>query len=221
MQLNKYIDHTLLKASATKRDILKLCDEAIKFQFYAVCINGSYVPLVKEYLKGTNVKIATVVGFPLGAMDTESKKQETINCLENGADEIDMVLNIGHLKSGRYESLMKEITDIKKIVGDRILKVILETCFLTKEEIIVASQIAINSRADFVKTSTGFGTAGATIEDVELMKEVVCDLALIKASGGIKDYETAIKFINAGASRLGTSSGVSIVTNSLINKESY
>lgn len=221
MQLNKYIDHTLLKASATKNDILKLCDEAIQYQFYAVCVNGSYVSLVKEYLKETDVKVAAVVGFPLGSMDTESKKQEAKNCIDNGADEIDMVINIGDLKSGCYEKVMKEITEIKNIVGSKILKVILETCFLTKEEIIVASQIAINSKADFVKTSTGFGTAGATIEDVELMKEVVCDLAMIKASGGIKDQETAIQFINAGASRLGTSSGVAIVTNKLTSKTGY
>lgn len=213
MKINKYIDHTLLKASATKNDIQKLCDEAIKYEFYAVCVNGSYVSFVKEYLKGTDVKIASVVGFPLGAMDTESKKEETKNCLQNGADEIDMVLNISHLKSGFYEEITKEITEIKKIVGDRILKVILETCFLTKEEIIVASQIAINSKADFIKTSTGFGTGGATIEDVELMKEVARNSLLIKASGGIKDRESAIKFIKAGASRLGTSSGVLIVTN--------
>lgn len=221
MQLNKYIDHTLLKASATKNDILKLCDEAIQHKFYAVCVNGSYVSLVSEYLKNTDVKVASVIGFPLGAMDTKSKRQEAENCIVNGADEIDMVLNIGHLKSGYYESVMNEITAIKKVVGNKVLKVILETCFLTQEEIIVASQIAINSRADFIKTSTGFGTAGATIEDVELMKEVVCDLAMIKASGGIKDQETAIKFINAGASRLGTSSGVAIVTNKLVSKEGY
>ncbi len=221
MQLNKYIDHTLLKASATENEILKLCNEAIQYQFYAVCVNGSFVSLVSDYLKNTDVKIASVIGFPLGAMDTKSKKQETENCIKNGADEIDMVLNIGHLKSGYYERVMSEITAIKKVVGNKVLKVILETCFLTKEEIIVASQIRDSSRADFVKTSTGFGTAGATIEDVELMKEVVCDLAMIKASGGIRDRETAIKFINAGASRLGTSSGVAIVTNKFVNEEEY
>jgi len=221
MKLNKYIDHTLLKASATKKDIQNLCDEAIHHEFYAVCVNGSYVSFVKEYLNGTDVKIASVVGFPLGAMDTESKKEETKNCLKNGADEIDMVLNIGHLKSGFYEAVAKEISDIKKIVGNKVLKVILETCFLTKEELIVASQMAINSKADFIKTSTGFGTDGATIEDVELMKEVAGGLAKIKASGGIKDKNTAIKFIHAGASRLGTSSGVSIVTNAVGNKNKY
>ena len=211
MELHKYIDHTLLKANATKNDIIKLCDEAKKHNFYAVCVNGSYVALASDYLKDTPVKVASVVGFPLGAMDTASKLQEAKNCIENGADEIDMVINIGYLKSGCYEAVMDEMIAIKKMMGNKVLKVILETCFLTKEEIIVASQIAINARADFVKTSTGFGSAGASIEDVELMKEVVCDLALIKASGGIKDQETAIRFINAGASRIGTSSGVSIV----------
>ena len=213
MKLNKFIDHTLLKANATKNDILNLCNEAKQYNFFAVCVNGSYVSLEKKYLEGSNVKIASVVGFPLGSMDTESKKQETINCLKNGADEIDLVINIGLLKSGCYEPLINEITDIKKIVGNKILKMILETCFLTKQEIIIASQIAINLKVDYVKTSTGFGTFGAVIEDVELMKEVVCDLVLIKASGGIRDRDTAIKFINAGASRIGTSSGVSIINN--------
>jgi deoxyribose-phosphate aldolase len=152
-------------------------------------------------------------------MDTESKKQETINCLKNGADEIDLVINIGLLKSGCYESLINEIADIKKIVGNKILKMILETCFLTKQEIIIASQIAINLNVDYVKTSTGFGTFGAVIEDIELMKEVVSDLVKIKASGGIRDRDTAIKFINAGASRIGTSSGVCIINNDLSNKK--
>jgi len=221
MKLNKYIDHTLLKASATKNDILKLCDEAVQYNFYSVCVNGSYVSLASEHLKGSGVKVASVVGFPLGAMDIDSKIQETKNCIQNGADEIDMVINIGYLKSGCYEAVMEEIIEIKKLMENKVLKVILETCFLTKEEIIVASQIAINARADYIKTSTGFGSSGAKIEDVELMKEVVCDLALIKASGGIKNQDTAIRFINAGASRIGTSSGVSIVTNALTNKDSY
>ena len=219
MKLNKFIDHTLLKANATKNDILNLCNEAKQYNFFAVCVNGSYVSLAKKYLEGSNVKIASVVGFPLGSMDTESKKQETINCLKNGADEIDLVINIGLLKSGCYEPLINEITDIKKIVGNKILKMILETCFLTKQEIIIASQIAINLNVDYVKTSTGFGTFGAVIEDIELMKEVVSDLVKIKASGGIRDRDTAIKFINAGASRIGTSSGVCIINNDLSNKK--
>ena len=155
MKLNKFIDHTLLKANATKNDILNLCNEAKQYNFFAVCVNCSYVSLAKKYLEGSNVKIASVVGFPLGSMDTESKKQETINCLKNGADEIDLVINIGLLKSGCYESLINEIADIKKIVGNKILKMILETCFLTKQEIIIASQIAINLKVDYVKTSTG------------------------------------------------------------------
>jgi len=219
MKLNKFIDHTLLKANATKNDILNLCNEAKQYNFFAVCVNGSYVSLAKKYLEGSKVKIASVVGFPLGSMDTESKKQETINCLKNGADEIDLVINIGLLKSGCYESMINEIADIKKIVGNKILKMILETCFLTKQEIIIASQIAINLKVDYVKTSTGFGTFGAVIEDIELMKEVVSDLVKIKASGGIRDRDTAIKFINAGASRIGTSSGVCIINNDLSNKK--
>ena len=221
MNLNKYIDHTLLKASATENEISKLCDEAIHHTFYAVCINGAYISFVKERLQGTDVKIVSVIGFPLGAMDTESKKEEAKNCIQNGADEIDMVLNIGQLKSGRSELISKEITEVKKIVGSKILKVILETCFLTKEEIIEASQIAINSGANFIKTSTGFGSGGATIEDVKLMKEIANDRVQVKASGGIRDRKAAIQFINAGATRLGTSSGVAIVTNQSPNKNSY
>ena len=213
MNISRYIDHTLLKPTATKEQIKQLCDEAIQYNFYAVCVNGSYVQFVKEQLKNTEVKITAVIGFPLGAMDTNSKIEEVKNCITNGADEIDMVINIGLLKSGCYVKVLDEITAVKKAIGEKILKVILETCYLTKEEIIVASQIAINAKADFVKTSTGFGSAGALVEDIVLMKEVVCDLAMIKASGGIRDRKTAIQFINAGASRLGTSSGVNIVND--------
>ncbi len=212
MNIAQYIDHTLLKSTATKEQITQLCNEAIEHQFYAVCVNGSYVAFVRDRLKDSTVKLAAVIGFPLGAMDTQSKIEEAKQCIANGADEIDMVLNIGLLKSGCYLKVYEEIKAIKETIGDRILKVILETCYLTKEEIIVASQIAINVKADFVKTSTGFGSAGATIEDVELMGEVVCDLAQIKASGGIRDYDTAVQFINAGATRIGTSSGVKIVS---------
>ncbi len=211
MNIAKYIDHTLLKPTATKEQIVQLCNEAIQYQFYSVCVNGCYVELVHDYLKNHDVKVAAVVGFPLGAMETTSKVQEARNCIQNGADEIDMVLNVGLLKSGCYLEVLNEVKAIKKAIGNKILKVILETCYLTKEEIIVASQIAINAQADFVKTSTGFGTNGAVLEDVKLMKEVVCDLAEIKASGGIRDYKTAIKFIEAGATRLGTSSGIAIV----------
>ena len=219
MNISKYIDHTLLKATATKEQITKLCDEAKEYQFYTVCVNGSYVKYVKNYLKGTDVKVAAVVGFPLGAMDTESKVQEAKQCIENGADEIDMVLNMGFLKSGYYDQVSNEIKVIKEAIGDKILKVIIETRYLTKEEIIVASQMVVDAKADFVKTSTGFGTGGAELEDVKLMKEVVGDAAEVKASGGIRDYETAIQFIEAGATRLGTSSGVNIVSQNKSNNE--
>ena len=214
MNLAQYIDHTLLKPTATKEQIKELCMDAMRHQFYAVCVNGCYVEYVSELLQKSSVNVAAVIGFPLGAMDTDSKVFEAKQCVENGADEIDMVLNIGLMKSGCYVKVSEEIRLIKEVIGDKVLKVIIETCYLTKEEMIVASQMAVGANADFVKTSTGFGIEGAKLDDVELIKEVVGNQSEIKASGGIKDYETAIKFIKAGATRLGTSSGVSIVMNS-------
>ncbi len=211
MKLNQNIDHTLLKPTATKDDIIRLCQEAIQYEFYAVCVNSSYVPFAKKHLSDSNVKLAAVVGFPLGAMDTESKIYEAEQAVKHGADEIDMVINVGLLKSCDYLYVRNEIELIKKAIGNKVLKVILENCYLTKEEIIVASQLSVNAKADFIKTSTGFGTGGATLEDVKLMKEVVCDLAKIKASGGVKNTEDAIKYIKAGADRIGTSSGIAIV----------
>lgn len=212
MNIAKYIDHTLLKATATKKQVNTLCEEAVKHQFYAVCVNGCYVEYASKLLSETSVKVAAVVGFPLGAMDYESKIFEAQKCVEHGADEIDMVLNISLLKSGCYMQVADEIRLLKKAIGDVPLKVILETCYLTDEEIIVASQMVVSAKTDFVKTSTGFGIEGAKFEDVVLMKEVVGQLAEVKASGGIRDYETATKFVEAGAMRLGTSSGVAIVT---------
>lgn len=212
MKLNKYIDHTLLKATATKAEIQNLCKEAVKNDFYAVCVNSCFVEYAKQYLEGSDVKLAAVIGFPLGAIDLESKVYEAEKAIQFGADEIDMVLNIGFLKSCDYLYVRNEIEAVKKAIGDRVLKVILETCYLTDEEIIVASQLAISAKADYVKTSTGFGSHGAELDDVRLMKEVVCDLAKIKASGGIRNKETAELFIAAGADRIGTSSGVAIVT---------
>ncbi|MEQ6123356.1 deoxyribose-phosphate aldolase [Pseudotenacibaculum sp. MALMAid0570] len=211
MNISKYIDHTLLKATTTKEQILQLCKEAVEYNFYAVCVNGCYVSLAKEYLKESNVKVAAVVGFPLGAMDVKSKVAEALNCMANGADEIDMVLNIGLLKSGDYEAAYEELKIMKETIGNKVLKVILETCYLTKEEIITASNLALKANADFIKTSSGFGTGGAELEDVKLMKEIVGEKAQVKASGGIKDYTIALKFIEAGATRLGTSSGVKII----------
>lgn len=212
MNIAQYIDHTLLKPTATKDQVKELCEEAIKHQFAAVCVNGCYVEYVSQLVKNHPIKVAAVIGFPLGAMDTDSKVFEAKKCVENGADEIDMVINVSLLKSGCYMKVADEIRLVKEAIGERTLKVILETCYLNSEEIIVASQMVVSGRADFVKTSTGFGIGGAKLVDVLLMKEVVGSLAEIKASGGIRDYGTAVSYIEAGATRLGTSSGVSIVT---------
>ncbi|KAB1154524.1 deoxyribose-phosphate aldolase [Tenacibaculum aiptasiae] len=221
MQINKYIDHTLLKAVATKEDIVKLCEEAKEYDFCAVCVNGSYVTLAKEELKDSAIKIAAVIGFPLGAMDTESKIFEAKKCIEKGASEIDMVINIGKLIDGENEYVENEIRLIKEAIGKNILKVIFENCYLTKEQIKIASQLAVNAGADFIKTSTGFGTGGATFEDVKIMKEVVGDKAQIKAAGGVRDAATAVEYIEMGVTRLGTSSGVSLVTTGISDKNKY
>lgn len=217
--LNQYIDHTLLKATATENDIIQLCKEAIQHQFYAVCVNSCYVALAKNELRGSNVKVCSVVGFPLGAMSAQAKVMEANKAIVEGADEIDMVINIGLLKSENFDAVWKEIEAVKNAIGSNILKVILETCYLNKPEIIKASELALLSGADFIKTSTGFGTGGATIEDVKLMKSVVKDQAKVKASGGIKDRVTALEYIALGAERIGTSSGIAIVTNKNTNNE--
>lgn len=212
MPLSKYIDHTILKASAVPQEIKQLCKEATEHQFYAVCVNGCYVRLAKDELINSDVKVAAVIGFPLGAMSTEAKVVETKICIDYGADEIDMVINVGMLKSGNHVYIEDEIFQIKKATGDKVLKVIIETCYLTNEEKKIACQLAKNSGADFVKTSTGFGTGGATLEDVKIMKSAVGDQLKIKASGGIRDKETALEYINIGVSRIGTSSGIKIVS---------
>lgn len=214
MELNKYIDHTLLKPTATADDIVELCKEAKENNFYSVCVNGCYVPLAVDNLEDSDVKIAAVIGFPLGASSPESKIRESKIAIEHGADEIDMVMNIGFLKGEWYEALTTEIAEVKKAIGSRVLKVILETCYLTDEEIRKACQLAKRAEADYVKTSTGFGTGGATESAVKIMIEEVGDTMKIKASGGIKDSETAKKYIKMGVSRLGTSSGVAIVSGS-------
>lgn len=213
MKLNKYIDHTVLKATTTKDDIVKLCREAREYDFFSVCVNGCYVNLASEELKGTDVKVAAVIGFPLGAMSSEAKVFEAKKCIQDGASEIDMVINVGLLKSGETQLVEDEIKVIKEAIGDKVLKVIIETCYLTEDEKKTACQLSLNAGADFVKTSTGFGTGGATFEDVALMKEVVGDKAQIKASGGVRDMETALKYIEMGVTRLGTSSGVMLVTS--------
>lgn len=212
--LNKHIEHTLLKQDAKYEDFIKLFEEAKKYNFLGVCVNPLYVQLAKEQLKGSNVKIVTVVGFPLGANRSEVKAFETREAVKDGADEIDMVINVSKLKDKNYEFVKKDIETVKAACANKPLKVILETDLLTKEEIKKACEICIEAKADFVKTSTGFvkGGVGAKADDVKLMFETVSPYGLkVKASGGIRDKETAIKMIESGAERLGTSSGVKIV----------
>jgi len=212
MQLNTYIDHTLLAADASVNDIEKLCTEAINYNFYAVCVNSSRVESAHTFLNNSEVKLAATIGFPLGASTKDSKITEARNAIEDGADEIDMVLNIGYLKDGNYASVQEEISAVKKAIGNKILKVILETGYLSDEQIKKACELSMKANADFVKTSTGFGSRGASLEDIHIMKRVVGEKLKIKASGGIKNAETAMRFIAAGVHRIGTSSGIRIMT---------
>ena len=221
MKLNKYIDHTLLKATATKNDIVKLCNEAKEHSFYAVCVNGSYVSLAKETLKDSEVQVAAVIGFPLGAMTTKAKVFEAEECIANGATEIDMVINVGKLLDEEYDYVENEIRLIKEAIGANVLKVIFENCYLSTEQIKKVSQLAVNAGADFIKTSTGFGTGGATIEDVKSMKGIVGDKAQIKAAGGVRSAEDAKAYIELGVTRLGTSSGISLVTTGTTDPNQY
>lgn len=213
MELNKYIEHTLLKQDATIAEVQKLLDEAKEYNLLGVCVNPCNVAFAKEYLKGTDVKVVTVIGFPLGQTTPAIKILETIDAIKNGADEIDMVINAGRLKEGNYDYVVDEISRIKFACQGRPLKVILETDLLSKEEIKKACELCVLAKADLVKTSTGFvkNGVGAKEEDVKLMYETVKDFGLqVKASGGIRDKETALNMIKAGAVRLGTSSGVKI-----------
>ena len=215
MELNRYIDHTLLKATATERDIINLCNEAKEHKFFSVCINSCYIPLAKQLLKGSSVKICTVVGFPLGATATETKVFEAKQAIEAGADEIDMVLNMGFLKSKNYVEVFKDISDVKLAIGKTTLKVILEISELSKNDIVKACEICLDAKADFVKTSTGFSKSGATLTAVKIMKKTVKDQAKIKASGGIGNFETAKKYIDIGVDRIGTSKGVAIISEQI------
>jgi deoxyribose-phosphate aldolase len=212
MKMASMIDHTLLKPDATGEAIDSLCKEAREHEFAAVCVNPYYVRRAKRILEGTKVKVATVIGFPLGANTKEVKAFEAEDAVKNGADEVDMVINIAALKNGEYD-LVRD--DIKAVVGatkdKAAVKVIIETCLLTDEEKIKACQLAKEAGADFVKTSTGFSTGGATVEDVKLMKETIGDSLKIKASGGIRDYKTAKAMVDAGASRIGASASIKIV----------
>lgn len=209
-QIAQFIDHTALSAEKTEQDIIQLCDEAITHQFWSVCINSAYIPLAKQKLAGTPVKICTVVGFPLGANLSTVKAFETTEAIKAGADEIDMVINVGWIKSNKWDAVEKDIATVLAACAGKPLKVILETCLLSKEEIVKACEICKTLNVAFVKTSTGFNRGGATKEDVALMKRTVGDIG-VKASGGVRDTETAIAMINAGASRIGASAGIAII----------
>lgn len=211
-QLARMIDHTLLKPDATAEDVKRLCAEAMEHNFASVCVNPIHISLAAKMLEGTNIKVCTVIGFPLGATTSETKVFETKNALTNGAQEVDMVMNIGALKSGDYEAVKQDINTVVEAAGDAIVKIIIETGLLTDEEKIKACQLAMGSGAGFVKTSTGFGIEGATVRDVELMRSVVGKDMGIKASGGIRTYEDAVALVKAGATRIGTSAGVALVS---------
>jgi len=213
MELNKYFDHTLLKPDASSKQIMELCMEAKKYKFASVCVNSSYVPLAAEFLLGEEVSIASVVGFPLGQMATEAKAFETKYACENGADEIDMVINIGALKEKSYDFVRDDISAVVEAAAEyhAIVKVILETGILSDDEIVKACEISMEAGAAFVKTSTGFGYGGATAHAVKLMKDTVGDNAKVKASGGIRDLKTCLEMIEAGADRIGASASVQIV----------
>lgn len=211
-ELAKMIDHTLLKPEATYEQVVKLCKEALEYGFASVCINSCYVNAAYQLLKGSDVKVCTVVGFPLGAVTSETKAFEAVQAVNRGASEIDMVINVGYLKSGNYDYIEEDIkTLVNKINGRALVKVIIETCLLNDEEKIIACKLAKKAGADFVKTSTGFNMSGATSEDVALMYDAVSPNLKVKASGGIRTYEDAIKMINAGASRIGASASVKII----------
>lgn len=206
------IDHTILKADATEEQVKKICSEAIQYKFASVCVNSCYIPLVASQLKGSGVKVCSVVGFPLGAMSSASKAAETKDVVDNGADEVDMVINVGALKSKNYDYVKKDIAAVVAAAkGKAHVKVIIETCLLTDEEKVEACKLSVEAGADFVKTSTGFSTGGATAEDISLMRKTVGPNIGVKASGGIRDYATAVKMIEAGASRIGASASVAMV----------
>lgn len=211
MKFNKYFDHTNLKPEATRDDIRKLCEEAKTNDFASVCVNGIYTAYAKECLAGSNVKTCVVVGFPLGAMSTDAKAYETRKAVEDGADEIDMVISVGQLKTGSYDEVYEDVKAVREACQGKVLKLIFENCLLTDEEKIKACEIAVRAGVDYVKTSTGFSSGGATISDVALMKAHVDGKCKVKAAGGIRDYNTAIAMIDAGADRLGTSATVKIV----------
>lgn len=212
MKYNKLIDHTILKQDATPEQIVKLCEEAKQYDFMSVCVNPTYVPLAAKLLNDSDVRVCTVIGFPLGMNLTKTKVEEAVLTVKEGATEVDMVINVGQLKAGNDAYIEEEIRAIKQAVGKEIvLKVILETCLLTNEEIVRACLAAKAAGADFVKTSTGFSTGGASVEAVKLMRETVGPDIGVKASGGVRTHEDLLKMVEAGANRIGTSSGAKII----------
>jgi deoxyribose-phosphate aldolase len=222
MKLAGLIDHTALKPDTTKEQIQMLCSEAIEYGFASVCINPSYVKLCSELLKNSAIKICTVIGFPLGATTTATKVAEASEAIENGANEVDMVINIGAIKSGDYDFVKKDIEAVVLAAkGKALVKVILETCLLTEEEKTKSCNICKEAKADFVKTSTGFSTGGATVADIKLMRSIVKPNMGVKASGGIRDYETAKAMVDAGASRIGASASVAIANKEKVDENGY
>ena len=211
MAYNKLIDHTLLKQDATPEQIIALCEEAKQFDFMSVCVNPAYVPLAAKCLEGSDVKVCTVIGFPLGMNLTRTKVEEAELAIKEGADEIDMVINVGMLKAGHDQYVEEEIRELKAVAGQKVLKVIIETCLLTDEEKVRACLASKNAGADFVKTSTGFSTGGATVHDVALMRKTVGPEMGVKASGGVRTHEDLLAMVEAGATRIGTSNGTKII----------
>jgi len=221
MNLAKYIDHTILKSDATRAEVIAICEEAKEYGFASVCVNQYNTSLVKEQLEGSDVLVCTVVGFPLGAVTNKVKAFETGLAVSQGADEIDMVINIGALKDGLNNLVYEDIKAVVEAANGKTVKVIIETCLLTDEEKVRACELALKAKAHFVKTSTGFSTGGATVEDVKLMKATVGDQALVKASGGVRDYDGAMAVIEVGANRIGASSGVKIVNHQVADEGTY
>jgi deoxyribose-phosphate aldolase len=212
-QIASRIDHTLLRADGTQNDIIQLCNEAIQYKFATVCVNPYWVPIAAQALKSSTVGITTVIGFPLGSSSSLIKAAEASDAISNGATEIDMVLNIGAMKSADYKAVERDIHGVAQACnGKAILKVIIETCYLTDDEKRLAAELCIIAGADFVKTSSGFGPSGATLKDIQLLRKIVGDVMGIKASGGVRDLPFALQLIEAGATRLGTSSGIALVT---------
>lgn len=222
MKVNRYIDHTVLKADATEADIVKACEEAKAHDFFSVCVNSYYVPLVKQLLEGSQSKVCAVVGFPLGASLSAVKAFEADLAIKSGADEIDMVINVAALKDGKLDVVYEDILAVKAQTKDRaLLKVIIETCLLTDAQKVTACELSVKAGAEFVKTSTGFSTGGATAEDIALMRKVVGPTLGVKASGGVRDYETAMAMIEAGASRIGASASVAIANKVVASQGGY